>query len=73
VIGKIQAFAACIARAKKAEVTERTVLITAESGTVKEVIAKFIHDLTLRKEKNYNDDKSGAIPENFVESELFGH
>jgi DNA-binding NtrC family response regulator len=53
--------------------SEITVLITGESGTGKEVVAKAIHNLSRRAEKEMISVNCGAIPEGIIESELFGH
>lgn len=50
-----------------------TVLITGESGTGKELIAKAIHYNSIRKNKPLVDVNCGGIPENLLESELFGY
>lgn len=52
---------------------DSTVLVTGESGTGKELIAKAIHQNSLRVAKPFITVNCGAIPENLIESELFGH
>ncbi|MEN6459857.1 MAG: sigma 54-interacting transcriptional regulator, partial [Syntrophomonas sp.] len=52
---------------------EATVLITGESGTGKELIAEIIHANSLRNNKPFIKVNCGAIPENLLESELFGY
>ncbi|HZP86017.1 MAG TPA: sigma-54 dependent transcriptional regulator [Burkholderiales bacterium] len=53
--------------------TESTVLITGESGTGKGVIARSIHEQSFRAEGPFIPVNCGAIPENLIESEFFGH
>ena len=52
---------------------DSTVLLTGESGTGKELLAKAIHQNSLRAAKSFITVNCGAIPEGLIESELFGH
>ena len=53
--------------------TESTVLITGKSGTGKELVAKALHSTSKRKNKPFVVVNCGAISDNLIESELFGH
>lgn len=59
--------------ADKIAPSEATVLITGESGTGKEVMSRYIHNKSKRKDGPFIAVNCAAIPENLLESELFGH
>ena len=73
VIGKSQAMRQVFDLAAKVAETDSSVLITGESGTGKEVVARLIHFRSLRGNAPFVTVNCSAIPENLLESELFGH
>ncbi|CAO5681554.1 MAG: Anaerobic nitric oxide reductase transcription regulator NorR [Holosporales bacterium] len=59
--------------ADKIAPSEANILLTGESGTGKEVMARYIHNHSKRSDKPFISINCAAIPENLLESELFGH
>jgi transcriptional regulator with PAS, ATPase and Fis domain len=59
--------------AKKIAAVDSTVLLTGESGSGKGMIARYIHNSSPRSDKPFTVVNCGAIPENLLESELFGY
>ena len=73
IVGTAPALLRSIARARAAATTDADVLIEAESGTGKELLARFIHDASDRSRKPFVAVNCAAVPEHLLESELFGH
>ncbi|MDD3394517.1 MAG: sigma 54-interacting transcriptional regulator [Anaerotignum sp.] len=72
-VGEGQKMQEAIAIGRKVAKSDSTVFLRGESGTGKEIMAKMIHDLSRRRDKLMISINCAAIPENLVESELFGY
>jgi DNA-binding NtrC family response regulator len=73
IVGNSPALLRCLERARHAAKTNADVLVEAESGTGKELIARFIHDASNRRSAPFVAVNCSAVPEHLLESELFGH
>ncbi|MFQ6038230.1 MAG: sigma-54-dependent transcriptional regulator, partial [Candidatus Aminicenantales bacterium] len=72
-VGKSKIMREIYSLIEKVAATDSTVLISGESGTGKEMAARAIHFLSTRRERAFVSINCGALPENLLESELFGH
>ena len=73
IIGKSEPMKKIFDLIKQVAPTNSNVLISGKSGTGKELVAKAIHNNSLRRDKIFLPINCGAISENLIESELFGH
>src|ERR1051325_8112485 len=73
IIGRSRAIQEVIRRAELVAETKSTVLITGETGTGKELVARAIHDRSAQRDMPLIKVNCAAIPETLLESELFGH
>jgi formate hydrogenlyase transcriptional activator len=73
IVGHGTALRAVLRKVKQVAPVETTVLLTGETGTGKELIARAIHSLSPRRDRPMIKVNCGAIPQGIVESELFGH
>ena len=72
-VGKSRVMADIMTLIRKVAPTNSTVLVTGESGVGKEVVARAIHHFSEQRDKLFMPVNCGAIPENLLESQLFGH
>jgi DNA-binding NtrC family response regulator len=73
IIGRSRAMQEIIRQAERVAATKSTVLITGETGTGKELIARAIHNRSAQRDMPLIRVNCAAIPETLLESELFGH
>jgi DNA-binding NtrC family response regulator len=73
IVGRHPGMEAIFEVIRKVARTDATVLITGESGTGKELVASALHHLSARAQGRFVPVHCGAIPEDLLESEMFGH
>ena len=73
IIGSSALLLRSLERARHAARTNADILIEAESGTGKEILARYVHEASARRDKPFVAVNCAALPEHLLESELFGH
>jgi len=73
IVGHSRAIAEVIRRIELVSATRSTVLITGETGTGKELVARAVHHRSAQRDMPFIKVNCAAIPETLLESELFGH
>jgi len=72
-LGRAPAMQALIAQATRVAASEGRLLITGENGTGKELLARFVHRSSARRDRPFVSLNCAAVPSELIESELFGH
>jgi transcriptional regulator with GAF, ATPase, and Fis domain len=72
-VGASAAMRSLFARLGKIAPTDATVLVYGETGTGKELVARAVHEASVRRDEPFIIVDCGALPENLLEAELFGH
>jgi PAS domain S-box-containing protein len=73
IIGRSPALSEVLKQARVVAPTDSTVLLLGETGTGKELVARSVHSLSSRRDKNFIKLNCAAVPSGLLESELFGH
>jgi formate hydrogenlyase transcriptional activator len=73
IIGESASLRGVLRKVRQVSEVETTVLLTGETGTGKELVARAIHEASARKDRALIKINCGAIPQGVIESELFGH
>ena len=73
IVGKSRALRETLSKAEVVAKTDATVLLTGETGTGKELIARLIHNKSSRRDRTFVKLNCAAVPSGLMESELFGH
>lgn len=73
IVGKSEALKNILGKVEQVAATDSTVLILGETGTGKELIARAVHNISVRSDRPLVKVNCAALPANIIESELFGH